>query len=568
MDSPVRVMPTADRRRTVPAMIASGASDPVPPRRVRLPIAVGAIGTALFTSLALVLAWWDGENEQRLLDEQTAQAGVVLTVSINEFLQPLTSIARTADVTDGDVDVFSDLADQMMSGDGALPYSSIALVDASGDAVLSTRGEPLVIAATGEPSITAPSDGTVGIHDLLDDRTLGFATLSPSGRFVIYAERQLSSDPSVRQRSDGPFGSLDYAIYLGDAARDDTLLSASTPDLPLAEPMSSTTVPYGDSDIRLVTTPNGRLGDSLLAHLWWIVWLVGIVVTGVIALLLGHLQASRHRALALARLNEAQHREQRDIAETLQLELLPQDITPPPGLRMATRYWVADTASLIGGDTYDVFQIDERRWAILVGDVCGKGTEAAALTGLVRHTARAAARYSDRPSSVLEAVHAAMAEHRPRTYCTAALMFYEPGAGAGADVGPGGRLTVALGGHPPPLLRTPDGTVRSVGRSGTLLGLIEPVLHDDTVELEPGSTLLAYTDGLTDAAQGRALTVDDLQACLGTSDDVDAIVEEIHRRRASRQAGTSDDTVILVVSVDGPLDAPATDAVMATNVSA
>lgn len=519
-----------------------------PPGRSRLAWIIALAGVVLFSALAMILRWWDNENEQRLLQEQTDQAGVVLTVNINQFLEPLAATAQAADVTAGDVDVFTGLADRLMTGADARPYSAIVLVDASSGAVIAERGGPLAIErAGGIGAIDPPVEGTTRIHDLLEiDRTLGFAATSRSGDFVIYAERRLSDDPNVRRRRDGPYAGIDYAVYLGDEPEIDRLLGASTREIPLGAPTASTTVPYGDTNILLVTTPTRRLGDSLLAQLWWIVLVVGITGTAVIAALLARLQASRQRALDLAMLNAQQHREQRDIAETLQLELLPQTIAPPPGVRMATRYWVADTASLIGGDTYDVFQIDEHRWAILVGDVCGKGTEAAALTGLVRHTVRTAARYVDSPAAVLHAVHAALAEHRPATFCTAALMIYRPDDLEGTRAG--GALTVSLGGHPAPLIRTADGSIRPIGRPGTLLGLIDPVLHDEHVRIEPGTILLAYTDGLTDAARGRALTTTDLHASLAASGDVDAIANDIRERRAAVRAGGSDDTVILILA--------------------
>lgn len=518
-------------------------------RRGTLPWVVALVGVALFAVLAILLAWWDRDNEQRLLDEQTDQAGVVMTVSINQFLAPLSSLAEAADATDGDADVFGQLADRIM-GEEALPYSAITLLEPAADAVVAQRGGPLAIdEAGGLVGVEPPTDGTVGITDLLAvDRTLGFAVESPSRRHVVYAERRLTTDPTVRQRNDGPFANLDYAIYLGATPDSGRLLGASTADLPLDRTTASVVVPYGDSDILIVTSPVQRLGAPLLAHLWWIVLAVGVAVTAAIALLLARLQRSRHRALELARLNELQHLEQRDIAETLQLELLPQGISPPPGLRMATRYWVADTASLIGGDTYDVFRVDDTRWAILVGDVCGKGTEAAALTGLVRHTIRTALLFVDSPADALRAVHTAMADHRPRTYCTAALMIYRPDDPSGDR--PGGELTIALGGHPAPLMRTVDGTIRTIGRAGTILGMIEPELHDETLRLDPGSTLLVFTDGLTDAAGGRALTADDLAASLATSRDVDEIANDIRRRRADREAGGMDDTAVLVLALD------------------
>ena len=194
----------------------------------------------------------------------------------------------------------------------------------------------------------------------------------------------------------------------------------------------------------------------------------------------------------------------------MQLSLLPQVLEPPPGGEVAARYWPAGTASLIGGDFYDVFQVDERRWAVTIGDVCGKGIEAAAVTGLARHTLRAAARHFDSAADVLHALHRAMSDHRPATFCTVCFVYVETGP-SGAQ-----QMTMALGGHPQALLRRADGTVEEVGELGTLLGIVEPQLFDVVVDVAPGDTMVLYTDGLTDAPRrsggtdrrGRAVAPD------------------------------------------------------------
>jgi serine phosphatase RsbU (regulator of sigma subunit) len=266
---------------------------------------------------------------------------------------------------------------------------------------------------------------------------------------------------------------------------------------------------------------------------------------------------SRERALELAERNDRLHHQQRDIAETLQLELLPQHVTEPPGSQLATRYWVADTASLIGGDFYDAFQIDERRWGILIGDICGKGAAAAALTGVVRHTVRTASRFVDSPAGVLLAVHDAVAIHEPPTFCTAVFMIYTPDLdpSGGNDLASGGELVVSLGGHPAPLLRSGDGII-AIGRTGTLLGMVEPRLHDERVRIEPGDIVLAYTDGLTDAPGGRGLSSDDVADVLSSADGIEQIAADLRHRRGLQRGAVTDDTALLILQLDPTVVAP------------
>ena len=208
----------------------------------------------------------------------------------------------------------------------------------------------------------------------------------------MYGERTLSDDPNVRQRTDQPFSQLDYAVYLGKAPTTDHLLGASVRDLPLHGRTAQSITAFGDENLLLVMTPIGHLSGWLFANLWWMVALLGVLVSVTFGGLIKRLLARRDVALALAEENERLYSEQRHIAETLQMSLLPDTLDAPAGVSVAARYWPAGSANLIGGDFYDMFHVDGDRWAFAIGDVCGKGIEAAALTGLARHTLRTAAR--------------------------------------------------------------------------------------------------------------------------------------------------------------------------------
>jgi serine phosphatase RsbU (regulator of sigma subunit) len=191
---------------------------------------------------------------------------------------------------------------------------------------------------------------------------------------------------------------------------------------------------------------------------------------------------------AVAIENARLYTERSEVARTLQASLLPEELPAVEGWRFAADYRPGERGSDVGGDFYDVFAVDDGHMALL-GDVTGKGVAAAALTALVRHTAKTAAAFDSRPSAVLSVVNRALRQRpqiAPVTMLCARLCESE--------------LTLAVGGHPLPLLKRAGRPGEKVGRSGLLLGAVEQYTDADdvTLTLEPGDTLLLYTDGVTD----------------------------------------------------------------------
>ena len=165
-------------------------------------------------------------------------------------------------------------------------------------------------------------------------------------------------------------------------------------------------------------------------------------------------------------------------------------------MELAARYRVAEGGIEIGGDFYDVFEVGQGRWALVIGDVCGRGPEAAALTGLMRHSVRAAAVRDDRPSRGPGQTDDDPRPDRRHQVLTTAFVGWSPGQGEAA------QLTISCGGHPCLIVGRPT-AVQRVEASGTLLGVLpSPPLHDVTVELQPGSSLVLFTDGVTEARRG------------------------------------------------------------------
>jgi integral membrane sensor domain MASE1 len=211
-------------------------------------------------------------------------------------------------------------------------------------------------------------------------------------------------------------------------------------------------------------------------------------------------------------LTERQRSEQtvEHIADTLQESLLPSELPRVPGLEAAVEFHAAGERHLVGGDFYDLFETDDGTWAVVVGDVLGKGASAAATTGLARYTLRAEAVHERQPSRILRQLNDAILRQSPEQSCSVAYGRLELNGATGASV------VLSIGGHPLPLVLRADGLVETIGEPGSLLGLgARPSLLDHTATLGPGDSLFLYTDGLTEAyAPDRLVSPQELSAAL------------------------------------------------------
>jgi PAS domain S-box-containing protein len=237
------------------------------------------------------------------------------------------------------------------------------------------------------------------------------------------------------------------------------------------------------------------------------------------------------------------------IAHTLQARLLPDHLPAIPGARLAARYRAAGELNEVGGDFYDVFARPNGEWVLVVGDVAGKGAEAAAVTALARYTLRSAAQEPGPPSEALRRLNAAMLAEAAHEFVTVALAYVAPQA-------PGGlRVRLALGGHLPALLLDGEGNVEARGELGGMLGVgPEPPLPDSSFVIPSGSLLLLYTDGVTEAGprtdpvgeNGLARLLASLRA-----GDPDAVVQAVERAAVDAQPGEPrDDVAALAIAAD------------------
>lgn len=238
-----------------------------------------------------------------------------------------------------------------------------------------------------------------------------------------------------------------------------------------------------------------------------------------------------------------------ELAHILQQSLLPPSLPAIDGLDVGSRYQPGGGGVQVLGDFYDVFPLSGRNWAVVVGDVCGHGPEAAAATARARYVVRGLATREDSPQRVLEGLNRALldGDDEPR-FVTAVLAILSPRVG--------GRFAVTLSsaGHTPSLLVRSDGTVTDVGAEGMLLGCFpDPPLTDVSFELMHGESLVMYTDGVTEARRGdEQFEERRLRQVLSThsTHSAEAMARSVQDAVLEHSEGQlSDDTAVVVVKV-------------------
>ena len=254
------------------------------------------------------------------------------------------------------------------------------------------------------------------------------------------------------------------------------------------------------------------------------------------------------RRAAVAIDNARLYRERSYIARTLQESLLPPELPEVAGADVAARFHPAGEAFEVGGDFYDVFDTSHG-WSVVMGDVCGKGADAAAVTALARYTLRTLGIQETSPAEVLRKLNEALLRQRTdRRFCTVAYASLHVNGSGSAEV------CLSTGGHPLPYVLRADGTVEAVGEPGTLLGVLPDVrLTDTALSLGPGDLLLLYTDGVTEARGpsgmlGSAELAAVLAGCAGQ--DAQSVASRIESAALEIQEGKPrDDIAILVVRI-------------------
>jgi GAF domain-containing protein len=247
-------------------------------------------------------------------------------------------------------------------------------------------------------------------------------------------------------------------------------------------------------------------------------------------------------------------RREAEVAKRLSATLVPSSLPSIPGLEISARYEPGSKSFDVGGDFYDVWPVAPGTWLVMVGDVQGKGVEAAALTSFARYSVKSAAMAERSPAVLLQHLNEAVIRNIIDTtanlqhpwddarLCTGLLIRLERFKNCWT-------ATVSSAGHPLPLLRRPDGTVQAVGRPGLLLGVNEGESYGEwDAEIEPGSCLACFTDGVGDETEpGRN---DGPEAVLSAAaGSAGQVADAICRAAKTRQA-PQDDLVVLVITFE------------------
>jgi PAS domain S-box-containing protein len=244
--------------------------------------------------------------------------------------------------------------------------------------------------------------------------------------------------------------------------------------------------------------------------------------------------------------NARLYKERSHIARTLQASLRPRALPAVPGADVAARFLAAGDQNEVGGDFYDIFPVARDAWVTVVGDVSGKGAEAAAITALARHTLRTASMLHDDPAANLTLLNRAMmTQLEQRALCTLLYVRLCPVDGAGIGI----RL--ANGGHPPPVVVRADGSLETSGAgSGPLVGAhTDARFEEGALHLDVGDMLVMYTDGVTeirttDPALGERELHATLAAYAGASSAT--VVEAVERRAVELQPGPPRDDIAVI----------------------
>ena len=233
---------------------------------------------------------------------------------------------------------------------------------------------------------------------------------------------------------------------------------------------------------------------------------------------------------------------ERQIAETLQRSLLPDQLPEIPGVTVAARYLPGGVGVQVGGDWYDVIPVGEGRVGVAVGDVVGRGATAAALMGQVRTAFRACALAGDPPQVVVNRLDALLQAMGSDHFSTMVYLILDPATG---------QLQMVRAGHPPPLVRGPDGRTRFLRAGhGVPLGAFPGITQEGATDrLEPGSILVLYTDGLVESGQWIDEGSEQLERSLrdieGTAKDLDAVCQRLLSEMIGEEP--ADDVALLVL---------------------
>ena len=521
-------------------------------------------GVALLVLLALTgLATWVAhtvvrDQESRLLHERTSEVRLVLTSAVGSLTTTLSTLQGVLSTTTAATTAFAHITSPAVAGNPKLAFA-ILHPAAGGYRVAAAAGNGLRVGEMLAGSRAATARASTATNSKLPlstpiigkgpARLIGFALALPTEApgSVLYEQIALGVLSAPREAASAPFHEVRVVLYASTDPDTSQILATTTRVLPLQGAVDRQSVPVGGSRWVVEVNAVTPLVGTVAAGAQWFVLGAGLLVSLLVALVIQ--SEARRRKAALA-LYESEHQ----VAATLQRSLLPA-LPELAGLDLAARYVVGGQGQQVGGDWFDVFDIDTDRVGIVIGDVIGHDIAAAAAMSQIRAALRAYAWEGADPAVVLGQLDRLI---NAFGFADMVTVFYGVLYPAGRD---GSRLLrYANAGHLPPLVKNPEGDVRFLaeGRSVVIGAPINHLRAQAEDRLVAGSTLLLYTDGLVEVPGGSLDdSLRDLTATVTGKERAESADTLCERVVAAMPKGQSyDDIAILAVRLLGSELAP------------
>jgi len=463
-------------------------------------LAVVVVGLVLTAVLAVVTFRGHQRAESRLLGLQTRLIAAAGEATDQLYVHDhLGGAATVAEATGGNVAEFRKAVAGIVTAKG--PFVAASLWQLSG-------ASPRLVAAVGGKPLLAP--GAARLAALLRQSAasttfvvtkvaapgavrLAFAAAAsgPRGGFAVYAEEPLPVNGRVYDPAGSPLGPLSFAVYLGRSITPGALLETdSAGPLPLRGTTFTTGFVFGNTFVTITTSPPGSLSGTVSQVLPWAIVAGGLLLTFLAALLAGRLVRGQADAERLSREVRELYLEQRSVAETLQHALLPSRLPAIPGMVIEARYLPGATGVDIGGDWYDLVPLDGGRFVFKVGDVSGRGVDAAAVMASLHFAGRAYALEGHPPQVILDHLAQTLDVAEDGHFATMLCGLVDVAART---------VRLANAGHLPPVAVSEGQCAVVPVKPGPPIGIPDGSPYEESmVTVPPRGVLIAYTDGLVE----------------------------------------------------------------------
>ncbi len=462
-----------------------------------LTVAVLLIGLAATAGLTTASHLAYVHNEQRLVALQTQLTASAVDIAPVDVERRLGQAAAAAAEATDPAAAFARQISGSMSPRGPFVVAALFQMRGGSAHLLDLTGERPLFKPSSAESISLITAATKSSQLQTIWRVKGkqqrfgyaLSAAGPAGTFVVSAGQSLPQRDRAAIPKSSPDAGFDYALYFGRTTSAQALIETSASHLPLGGTSSTATVPFGSNALTLVLSPRTPLAGVWSASIAWGILAVGLLLSIAIATLVERLLRRQEYSALLAGENRRLYQEQRKVAETLQHSLLPESLPARAEVEVAVRYLPGTTGLDVGGDWYDLLEVGEGQLFFSVGDVSGRGLSAAALMSRLRNAITAFASDGLGPATVLDKVSRLVDVARDGRFATVLCGLLELSSG---------KVVIANAGHPEPLLIEDERRSFVKTDLGPPVGVATAGYSSVNFTLQPGGTLLAFTDGLVE----------------------------------------------------------------------